>query len=55
MIDHIAEAFQPYSRFYGAEMEKIDRFAAKLEKVDRALGEIGDEVRRKVGGSAVDG
>lgn len=46
MIDHIAESFQPYSRFYAAETEKIDRFAAKLEKVDATLREISGEVAK---------
>ena len=44
MIGHIAESFQPYSRFYAAETEKIDRFASKLAKVDAELAEISVEV-----------
>jgi small GTP-binding protein len=46
MIDHIAEAFQPYSRFYASETEKIDRFNEKLASVESSLGAVSAEVGR---------
>jgi hypothetical protein len=46
MIGHITEAFQPYSRFYAAESEKIEKFAAKLVTVETSLHSIAAEVRK---------
>jgi small GTP-binding protein len=46
MISHISEAFQPYSRFYTAESEKIEKFAAKLGAIDGSLHSIASEVRK---------
>ena len=46
MIRAITGAFEPYQRFYSAESEKIDRFAAKLEEVEREAAEIHAEVER---------
>ena len=46
MVRAITGAFEPYQRFYTAESEKIDRFAAKLEEVEREAKEIHAEVER---------
>ena len=40
MLRSITAAFEPYQRFYAAESEKIDRFAARLAEVDVESREI---------------
>ncbi|HUP50275.1 MAG TPA: dynamin family protein [Thermoanaerobaculia bacterium] len=40
MLRAITASFEPYQRFYAAESEKIDRFAAKLSAIEREAREI---------------
>ena len=40
MLRSITAAFEPYQRFYAAESDKIDRFAANLAEVDAESREI---------------
>ncbi len=40
MLRSITGAFEPYQRFYAAESEKIERFAAKLTKIESEAREI---------------
>ena len=44
MTAHIAEAFQPYSRFFATESEKIERFATKLSKIEAEAKVISAEI-----------
>jgi hypothetical protein len=46
MLRSITSAFEPYERFYAAESEKIERFAAKLAAVEAEAREIGEAVGR---------
>ena len=41
MLRNITGAFEPYQRFYNAESEKIETFAAKLTKIEAEAREIG--------------
>jgi small GTP-binding protein len=40
MLRGITAAFEPYQRFYTLESEKIERFAGKLEHIEREANEI---------------
>jgi len=40
MIQHITAAFEPYTRFYTSESEKIERFAARLTAIEKNAREI---------------
>jgi flagellar biosynthesis regulator FlbT len=40
MLRGITSAFEPYRRFYAAESEKIERYAAKLTKIESEANEI---------------
>jgi len=40
MIQHITGAFEPYSRFYTGESEKIERFATRLSGIEKNAREI---------------
>ena len=40
MLRGITSAFEPYQRFYASESEKIERFAAKLTKIESEAREI---------------
>lgn len=51
MIQHIAGAFEPYSRFYTGESEKIERFAARLSDIEKNARELAGGIE----GLAVDG
>ncbi|HYH05825.1 MAG TPA: dynamin family protein [Thermoanaerobaculia bacterium] len=42
MLRNITGAFEPYQRFYDAESEKIETFAAKLTKIETEAREIGN-------------
>ncbi|HUP65248.1 MAG TPA: dynamin family protein [Thermoanaerobaculia bacterium] len=44
MLGKISSAFEPYERFHEIEKEKIERFASKLEVVEREVREIAAEV-----------
>jgi len=40
MLRTIVAAFEPYSRFYALESEKVERFAAKLTKIEHESNDI---------------
>jgi small GTP-binding protein len=40
MLQSITSAFEPYQRFYALESEKVERFAAKLTKVQTEANEL---------------
>jgi len=40
MLRNIKSAFEPYQRFYAAESEKVERFAAKLTTIEQEAREI---------------
>jgi small GTP-binding protein len=44
MLRGITSAFEPYQRFYTSESEKIERFAAKLQKIEAETREIQKEL-----------
>jgi small GTP-binding protein len=46
MLRGITGAFEPYERFYTAESEKIERFAAKLTKVEQEARDITAEIEK---------
>jgi small GTP-binding protein len=46
MLRSITGAFEPYQRFYAAESEKVDRFAAKLTTIDEEARAISAEVAK---------
>jgi small GTP-binding protein len=46
MLLGITSAFEPYQRFYAAEVDKVERFAAKLTKIDTEAREITAAVER---------
>ncbi len=49
MTSHIGEAFQPYERFFATESEKIERFAAKLTKIESEARVITKEIEQVTG------
>ncbi|MBV8516020.1 MAG: dynamin family protein [Acidobacteria bacterium] len=46
MLRSITSAFEPYQRFYAAESEKIERFAAKLTSIDGEARAITGEIEK---------
>ncbi|HEX8169385.1 MAG TPA: dynamin family protein [Thermoanaerobaculia bacterium] len=46
MLRSITGAFEPYQRFYAAESEKVERFAAKLTSIDGEACAINAEIER---------
>jgi hypothetical protein len=46
MLRSITGAFEPYQRFYAAESEKVERFAAKLTSIDGEARAINAEIER---------
>lgn len=49
MTSHIAEAFQPYERFFATESEKIERFAGKLTKIEKEARAISKDIEQLTG------
>jgi small GTP-binding protein len=46
MLRSITGAFEPYTRFYASESEKIERFASRLTEVEREAREIAVAVEK---------
>ncbi|HKO56860.1 MAG TPA: dynamin family protein [Thermoanaerobaculia bacterium] len=46
IVRNITGAFEPYQRFYEAESEKVDRFAAKLDSVMGEARKVGAAISR---------
>ncbi|MFZ2489981.1 MAG: dynamin family protein [Thermoanaerobaculia bacterium] len=46
MLRSITSAFEPYQRFYAAESDKLERFAAKLTTVEKDARDLSNDIER---------
>lgn len=49
MIENIAESFEPYSRFFRSEMEKIERLSSRLKTIDGRARQLAQRIEELEG------
>ncbi|HUO85156.1 MAG TPA: dynamin family protein, partial [Thermoanaerobaculia bacterium] len=49
MMQKIGSAFEPYERFHRVESEKVERFATKLDQVERESRALASEIDQRFG------